>query len=327
MNILLAVDALYPVQKYGGTERVVYSLGKALSDMGHDVTMLCRAGSQVPFAHVLPINPATALERQVSDCIDVAHFNNYTPSPAWERPHIVTYHGNGIPQEKITPWTVFVSRDHARRHGCDSWVYNGLDWDEYGTPDLTRPRNGFHFLGNAAWRVKNVGGAIDVIAGMKGETLEVLGGRRFNFKMGLRLTFNPRIHFHGMVTNEGKQRYIEQSKGLVFPVTWHEPFGLCLIESMYYGAPVFGTPYGSLPELVIPETGALTTDSTKMRELLRDAGAFDPKVCHDYAAENFNASVMARAYLRRYEHALEGHPLVTLPAIPSTADWRHLPWR
>ena len=31
---------------------------------------------------------------------------------------------------------------------------------------------------------------------------------------------------------------------------WHEPFGIALIEALYFGCPVFGTPYGSLPEIV-----------------------------------------------------------------------------
>ncbi|MDE6577221.1 MAG: glycosyltransferase [Muribaculaceae bacterium] len=327
LNILLAVDTKFPVLKYGGTERVVYSLGKALAEMGHKVTLLCAKGSVCPFADVVEIDPSLPLEQQVPEHIDIAHFNNYIPAPEWNRPYIVTYHGNGVERDRIVPNSVFVSRDHARRHGCDSWVYNGLDWDEYGVADLNKERKGFHFLGNAAWRVKNVKGAINVVSRMPGEPLEVLGGKRFNFKMGMRFTFNPRIHFHGMVDNEAKRKYITESKGLVFPVTWHEPFGLCITESLYYGAPIFGTPYGSLPELVIPEVGRLTNDSSEMIDFLNCAGDFDPGKCHEYAADNFNSKVMAAEYLKCYEKVLNGEPLISKPALPDTSDYRHKEWR
>ncbi|MDE6791686.1 MAG: glycosyltransferase [Muribaculaceae bacterium] len=327
MKILLAVDAVLPVQKYGGTERVVYGLGKALGAMGHDVTFLCAEGSVCPFARVIERNPEIAPERQVPADIDITHFNNYIPSFDWDRPYVVTYHGNGIPTDKIVPNSIFVSRDHARRHGCDSWVYNGLDWDDYGIPDLSLSRSGFHFLGNAAWRVKNVKGAIDVVKRVPGETMEVLGGKRFNFKMGMRFTLSPRIHFHGMVDNNAKRDYITRSKGLIFPVTWHEPFGLCIVESLYYGSPVFATPYGSLPELVIPEVGHLSNDSSEMIKLLKESDSFNPVKTHEYAADNFNAGVMARNYLKCYEKVLNGGKLIEGRPLPDMSDYRHLEWR
>ncbi|MBD5308888.1 MAG: glycosyltransferase family 4 protein [Bacteroides sp.] len=327
MKILLAVDAVLPVRKYGGTERVVYSLGKALADMGHDVTFLCGKGSTCGFAKIIERDPLLRPEDQVPESIDISHFNNYIPSEEWGRPYVVTFHGNGIPAEQIVPNSIFVSRDHARRHGCESWVYNGLDWDDYPTPDLNLDRAGFHFLGNAAWRVKNVRGAIDAVKSLRGETLEVLGGKRFNFKMGVRFTFNPRIHFHGMVDNEMKARYIERSNGLVFPVTWHEPFGLCIVESLYFGAPVFATPYGSLPELVGKDVGFLTADSEELKEAMNNSGQYNPLRCHEYARDCFDSKSMAQNYLRRYEKVLAGEKLITTPPVPLAADYRHLPWK
>lgn len=327
MNILLVSEALYPVKLYGGTERVIYSLAKALSDLGHNVSILCKKGSSCPFAEVIDINPEVPYEMQVPDKIDIVHFNNYVPNPNWDRPYIVTYHGNGINQENIVPNSVFVSKNHAKRHGCSSFVYNGLDWDDYPKPELTKKRRGFHFLGNAAWRVKNVQGAIDVVKKIKGSTLEVLGGHRLNLKMGFRFTVNPRIHFHGMVENEAKKLYIEKSEGLVFPVTWEEPFGLCVIESLFYGSPVFATPYGSLPELIHPELGRLTNSSDEMRSYLLSADEFDPNRCHQYAWDLFNANVMAKEYLKCYEKVLNGGKLITdLTPIDAT-DFRHKPWK
>ena len=134
-------------------------------------------------------------------------------------------------------------------------MHNGLDWNDYSTPELMKSRNYFHFLGNAAWRVKNVSGAINVIKKTKTQRLKVLGGVRFNFKMGMRFTFSTKVGFEGMVGGQTKFDLLNGSKGLIFPVKWHEPFGLAIIESLYFGCPVFGTPYGSLPELVTSDFG------------------------------------------------------------------------
>ncbi|MBX9724388.1 MAG: hypothetical protein K2X81_23465, partial [Candidatus Obscuribacterales bacterium] len=71
-------------------------------------------------------------------------------------------------------------------------------------PDLLRKRNKFHFLGKAAWSVKNVAGAIDVIKATKNEELMVLGGHRLNLKMGFRFTLSSRIQFYGMVGLPGE---------------------------------------------------------------------------------------------------------------------------
>ncbi len=90
---------------------------------------------------------------------------------------------------------------------------------------------------------------------------------------------------------------------------WDEPFGLAITESLYCGAPVFGTPYGSLPELVTPEVGFLTADSAEMTEHLLHGYHYTPQTCHEYAADLFNSQVMAKAYLQKYEQAANGHPL------------------
>src|SRR5207244_1286852 len=42
-----------------------------------------------------------------------------------------TAHGNWKPGLPLPPHTIFLSRDHARRHGSDAFVYNGLDPAEF----------------------------------------------------------------------------------------------------------------------------------------------------------------------------------------------------
>lgn len=143
---------------------------------------------------------------------------------------------------------------------------------------------------------------------MPHEILHVLGGYRFNFKMGLRFTFHPRIKFHGMVGGVEKNHLLQGSKGLIFPVKWHEPFGLAIIESLFFGAPVFGTPFGSLPELVHNDVGFLSTSAGELAEHIMHT-QYDTRICHEYARDLFNSQVMAKAYLKKYEIVLSGKTL------------------
>lgn len=315
MHILLVNNTTIPALQYGGTERVIWWLGKALVKAGHQVSYLVAPGSSCPFADVYPFNPALPFNNQVPankgiDFIHLNHMVNETPL----LPHIMTMHGNMNTQAPLPINTVFVSRNHAERFCSDSFVHNGIDPDDYGDPSLSRSRSYAHFLGDAAWRVKNVQGAI-TIARKAGIPLRVIGGRRFNINQGIRLTFDRHVHFHGMKGGEEKNEILRGSKAFIFPVRWHEPFGLALIESLYFGCPVFGTPYGSLPEIVTKDIGFLSAHSDELARALQNSGAFMAKFCHDYAVENFSAEKMMRSYLLKYEKVLNGHTLHTHPPV------------
>lgn len=326
MNILLSIpDSKLPVLNYGGTQRVVWYLAKELHKMGHRVTLLAAPGSECSFADVVHYRQGVPIAEQIPQGIDILHCQNFVEESVADFPHVVTMHGNTL-GVKLDKNTVFVSRNHAERHGSGSYVYNGMDWDDYGTVDLGAQRDYFHFLGKAAWKVKNVKGAIDVAKAMPGARLKVLGGYRFNFKMGWRFTFSPRISFYGMVGGERKSSLLNGSKGLIFPVTWDEPFGLAITESLYFGAPVFGTPYGSLPELVNKEVGFLTDEQDKMVAHIVNDYHYLPKVCHEYAVDEFNSRLMAERYVQKYEQVLNGK-MLNNRCPEATVPYSHRLWK
>lgn len=286
---------------YGGTERVVWDLAAALVELGHDVQLLAAAGSVCPFAKVIAIDPRRSLKQQIPDRIDLAHFHNrpgFDPDVDFV-PYVYTQHGNETSAAPMPFNTLFVSANHATRFGSDQYVHNGLNWSAYGVPDFVRPRHWVHFLGNAAWKVKNLRGAMQV-AREAGEILAVLGGYRLNFKRGFRFTLSPRVKFFGMVGGQEKLALLNRSRGLIFPVIWDEPFGLAVIESMYFGCPVFASRRGSLPELVTEETGLLSNDLDELAHALRER-RFDPLACHQRASQAFSARRMAQDYLRKYQ--------------------------
>ena len=329
MRILIVSDHMLPAETYGGTQRVVWSLARALTTAGHHVRLLARAGSTVPFAEVIPWQPEVDLHAQIPEDVDIVHVHGEPDGlERVEAPWLTTIHGNRDDHRPFPQNAVFISRAHAARYGSLVWVHNGLAWDDLPAPDLRTPRDDtVHFLGKVTWREKNARGALDVLRRLDGPTtLDVLGGTRFQLKMGVSAVFDRRIRFHGMVDDAAKARHLSKSRALLLPVRWHEPFGLAVIESLYFGCPVLATPYGSLPELLSPETGHLSNHATELARVL-DEVVFDPRACHERARDLFNADRMASGYVALYERVLNGHDLNPVaPMLQALQRDRLLPW-
>jgi glycosyltransferase involved in cell wall biosynthesis len=306
MHILIVNNTRIPAFKYGGTERVIWWLGKELVKQGHRVTYLVADGSVCDFAEVLIYNPVISLQKQIPANVDIIHMH-FPTGEEMGYPTITTLHGNVSMGVRLPMNCVFVSKNHALRHASEVYVHNGLDFEDYGEPGLENERRYYHFLANAAWRVKNLRGAIEVINKTK-EKLVVLGGTRLNFKMGFRFTPYLNIKFRGLVGGEKKHDLLRHSKGLIFPVLWNEPFGLAVIESLYFGCPVFGTPYGSLPELVTEEVGFLSAYKSQLINKIK-SNEFDSSTCHSYAVKNFNSKLMTERYLILYRKVINGETL------------------
>ena len=345
MNILLVYNARLPVQTYDDAARVVWWLGKTLAQMGHHVYILAKKGTICPFATVLTLEDKKPVEDQIPAHIELVHFH-YKPAQPISKPYLITCHENCFAECVFDRNTVFVSAQHALRHGGSVYVHNGIDFAEYGTPILEARRMYYHFLGNAEWRGKNVRGAIDLAARL-GARLHVIGGTRVNFRKELRITLTPNVRFHGVLNPEGRNVLLNSSKGLLFPAIWHEPFGLAVPESLFFGCPVFGTPYGALPELLgkkdaakkrkdqsggvmdafYSEFGCLTVKKSELVEAIKNTDGFNPQHCHDYAVAHFSSVRMAEAYLKLYAEVLNGHAIHEIaPAVNEVIEDKFLPF-
>lgn len=307
---------------YGGTERVMWDLGKSLCELGHKVTYLVEEGSECDFADVRFIDNNLSWEAQIPDGVDIIHFQ-FNPGQEFDRPYLVTEHGNARKPKPFPRNTNFISKNHAERYGSDVYVHNGLDWSAYGEVDFNTERDHYHFLGKAAWSVKNVQGAIN-IAKKANIKIDILGGDRINFKRGFRWTLTRKASFHGMVGGEVKNHLLRTSRGLIFPVRWHEPFGLAIIESMYFGSPVFATPYGAIPEIVPSHCGHLSAKADDLCKAILSR-EWDYHACHEHAMKYFNSTRMAISYLELYSNIIKGDILnKNSPFI--RAKSRDLPW-
>ena len=322
MKIAVTSQIKLPVNLYGGSERVIWDLCRELNALGNEVVLVAPHGTSCDFAHVVEHDFARNIMDSIPKDIDLLHFYSDIPKQL-DIPYISTHNGNSSHDETLDIQTVFVSHNQAFRHSGDCVVYNGLAPCE---ANLSLERNGFHFLGKAAWRRKNVKGAIRCARQAKSGKIDILGGTRLNFNMGFRFTLDRNARFHGMVDNSKKYKVMETSKGLVFPVCWNEPFGLAIIESLFSGCPIFGTPYGSLPELVSPEVGFLSSSSDELAEAMKESQQWKPQVCRDYAVENFNSKKMAQNYLEIYERVLAGETLNKEPPSLKKPEPKLLPF-
>lgn len=307
MKILFEYGVKIPVKNYGGMERVLYWLMKELVKLGHSVYLIGNPQSQVKQIGVELIPKDESLgdnwQSLIPPGIDVIHLFNTPAFDYHNLPVMVTIHGNGKIGEQFINNTVFLSKKHAQNHGSDQFVYNGIDFDE--SPFKGRKKsdswNKFMFLAKASWKVKNLNDCVKACKGAQ-KQLHVAGGRAYSF--------SKYINSHGMVDSQKKLELFNSVDGLLFPVRWHEPFGLAIIEAMGQGLPVVGSSFGSLPELITPEVGAICNSYQEFFDIISaDTNRFDPECIREYAVKNFSSRCMALSYVEYYKKIQAGQQL------------------
>ena len=312
MKILIFHPVKLPVLQYGGSERVLMWLAKTLTKLGHEVSVFAAPGSSMPPGIGCMTDP-TDLKNQAKN-FDVIHgFSRIDPEiESLARGKVlVTIQGNGKPGEVFHRNTVFVSRDHAKRHGTQVFVYNGLDPDELLYSESKRP-NRFLFLSKTSWKVKNLKGAMQ-FASHYHQNLWIAGGERPYFlraKCKLKRLFGSDDKWVGLVDQKQKARFLIEGKAMLFPLLWNEPFGLVITESLVSGTPVFAHPYGSVPELLefAPQCLMKSEDDWK-NALTGKIQMPNPKQCRDWVLAHFDQVSMTKNYLKLYEKIANGRNL------------------
>jgi glycosyltransferase involved in cell wall biosynthesis len=310
LKIAHLIWASFPVEGYGGTERVCQWLAKAQAELGHEVTVLCRPGSKLPFAKTVGVPE------------QIENLDDFLPPGTeivqlYQNPNFVTTHpvlvnigGNGQAGERFHPNTVFVSRSHAERHGWSEFVHNGIDLSEY--PLRKKKEDYLLFLAKAKWSVKNLRGSIN-IAKAAGMRLEVGGGRAG--------CWHRNVRSHGTVTGAEKLSLLQGASALLFPVIWEEPFGLVSIEAMACGTPVVATPRGALPEIVTPESGVLADSFDGLVNAISAVKKLSAESCRARVASAFTHLHMAEKYESYYRLVIRNGKLRSgFPSAPLDAD-------
>jgi glycosyltransferase involved in cell wall biosynthesis len=293
MHVALYVHSVLPVEGYGGTQRVVVWLARGLVQLGHQVTVLALGGSRIPEAHLIALTtrqiaePGFDLTPFIPASADILHAHTPLARPP-THPHLLTIHGNLRKGATASQNAIFLSADHARRHGSTTFVYNGVDPSDF----VFRSRkNGYDlFLG----RLRSVKGYRWAIQGARrsGKRLVVAGGWRPSLSRSLR--------YVGSVDGARKAELLAGADCLWMPALWDEPFGLTLVEAMMSGTPVLGTRRGALPEVVSPDGGLLGDTLDELVQLRGHIAWMDAEACRKRAETCFNHIRMAERYIRMY---------------------------
>jgi glycosyltransferase involved in cell wall biosynthesis len=114
------------------------------------------------------------------------------------------------------------------------------------------------------------------------------------------------VEYIGPVHGSEKLALLRESRALLMPIDWEEPFGVAAVEAMACGVPVIAFARGALPELVEPGvTGFLARTESDVIASMARADEIDPKQCRAVTEERFSVETMTRGYLEAYAKVLE----------------------
>jgi glycosyltransferase involved in cell wall biosynthesis len=301
LKIVFQHDRPLPVKKYGGIERILLWHMKELARLGHKVILIGHPESNLSSFGIETV-PMQGKEwhHLIPDDSDIIHltYNHIVPSKI---PTIITLHGNGQPDEIFPENTVFLSDKHAKNHGGEYFIYNSLDLQEYPFIPRERDWNTFLFLAKASWKVKNLSVCLKAIK-ESDKKLNVIGGSSLIPKKNTR--------FHGFLDGSEKLEVMRSSDALLYPVKWHEPFGLAVIEAMSQGLPVLTSPFGSLPELVTEETGKVVNNYEELLSCIIDRPRpYSSTQIRNYVEKNFSINRYSTEYCLAYEKVIAGEKI------------------
>lgn len=339
MRIAILSPVWFPVPPtgYGGIEWIVSLLADGLVDAGHDVTLFASGDSRTKARLVSVYDEAPSEKIGLSlpelhhalACYErAAQFdvvNDHSGPPAVaiggavSTPVVHTVHGpldgeagpiyDQLARVAPAVGLISLSLNQRRPRPGLPWVANcpnALDLAAYPA----HPHRGDYllFLGRLSFD-KGAHRAIEVakeaglplkIAGKMREPLE-----KEYFEAHVRPNLGWGIEYLGEVSHDEKVDLLQNARATLFPISWEEPFGLVMIESMACGTPVIATRWGAVPEVIEHGRGGLIVDDLKaMAAAIEDADRLDPAECRRYVEERYSAERMVADYVAAYERVL-----------------------
>lgn len=333
-----------PPTGYGGIEQVLAQLTDGLVDAGHDVTLLASGGStsKATVQNVFEVPPSAALGSTCHElthvvagyhrrhAFDVIHDHSGFTGAAFGAllngpPVVHTLHGPWVPEVEVLHRSigdalhrVAISEDQRSRTPqgvtVEHMVHNGISLTEH--PFRAEPDTDHHlaFVGRV-----NVEKGPEVAV-----RVAALLGR--HLKMAVKIN-EPAEQVYWdthvapllegadveVVRNGTKQDAIDIMSGAqatLFPISWPEPFGLVMVESMAVGTPVIAYAAGASVEVIDSgRTGVLVPpdDLDAFVAAVRSAGSLDRAACRAHVVEHFSSAAMVTGYEAVFAAVTERH--------------------
>jgi len=115
------------------------------------------------------------------------------------------------------------------------------------------------------------------------------------------------VEYLGSVGPDRRAEVLGEAMALLHLISFDEPFGLSLIESMACGTPVIAFNRGSMPEIIRDgKTGYIVEDIEGAINAVAAVGTIDRSICRADVDKRFTNTRMARDYARVYQEILNG---------------------
>jgi len=326
-----------PPKLYGGTERIVSYIADELAAIGHDVTLFA-SGDSVTKAKLVAAWPrALRLDETMRDHLaphlimlqavaerapefDVIHSHmDYLGYPLLREtgiPFVTTLHGRMHLPELRPVYEMFddvalVSISDAQREPLPDANY--VATIHHGIPErLLTPGSGaggyLAFIGRISpEKAPDAAVRIAALAGMKLKiAAKVDAADREYFSTRIEPLLNgSNVEYLGEISDAEKSTFLGEAAGLIFPIAWHEPFGLAMIEAMACGTPVIAFRRGSVPEVVDHGvTGFIVDDEAQAAAVARRLPELDRARVRRIFEARFTARRMTEDYLNVYRRLI-----------------------
>ncbi len=327
-----------PPPTYGGIELVVSRLTDELVRRGHDVTLFASGDSQTlarleaVYPRALRLDPdikeflmyeilESSLVYQKAAEFDIIHshvgvwalpFASLVSTPTVHTLHGRFTRDNSavFSHHRTQP---YISISNAQRQldlNYISTVYNGICIEEYTFVPQPQEPPYLAFLGRfspekgpqlaiaialaTGWRLKMAG------------KVDVVDKKFFEQEIAPHIDGNQ-IEFLGEVNHAQKAELLGNAAITLFPITWQEPFGLVMIESMAAGTPVIGINLGSVPEVIAHGvTGFVCKSAEEIAAMIPATLELDRRKVREYVENNFTVTQMVNGYEAVYEKIIMG---------------------
>jgi len=331
--VLSPVSWRTPPRHYGPWEAVVSLLTEELVRMGLDVTLFATGDSQTSGKLVAvcphPYSEDRSVDPKVAECLHISeifersadfdlihnHFDflPLTYSGLTETPVVTTIHGFSSASilpvyEKYNGRSHYVAISEADKSPALDYIatiHHGIDIAQFA---FSEAAGEYLLFFGRIHADKGVYEAIQV-AQRVGRKLVIAGivqdREYFETRVEPYLDGDS-VEYVGAVGPVERSQILGGALALLHLISFDEPFGLSLVESLACGTPVIAFGRGSIPEIIRhAETGYIVEDIEHAVEAVALVRSLDRSACRKDADQRFSHTRMASDYVRVYREILK----------------------
>ena len=324
VGVISSIAHRTPPRGYGPWEQVASTLTEGLVALGHDVTLFATADS-ITSARLIARAPTgyeedLTLDAKVHESLHISaaferaaefdvlsnqfDFLPLTYSRLVRTPVVTTIHGFSsaaiLPvyraYDDIARYVAISAADRHPDLTYEATIHHGLELANF----TFQPTTGGYllFLGRIH-PDKGAHRAIEVArrAGLPLILAGIIQDQAYFRELIEPQLREPGVSYLGPVGPAERDRLLGGALALVHLISFAEPFGLSVVESLATGTPVIANPLGSLPELIRDgETGFLVDDLDAAVWAAAAVAALHRQTCRDDAVRRFSAERMVADY-------------------------------